>query len=279
MKTILDILNASADYLQKKGISNSRRQAEDLLCDLFDFDRLKLYVEFERPLTEQELTLCRERLIRRSKGEPLAYIHGSTEFFGCKIKVSPAVLIPRQETEILVDKIANHLKNENLQNKVLWDICCGSGCIGIALKKKFPDLKVTLSDISVDALKIAKENAKINQVEVDLVQGNLLEPFQGNKAHFIVCNPPYISEEEYNKLEREVKEFEPTLALLGGKSGHEFYEYFAKNLSSFLHPEAKVWFEIGYDQGEIVKKLFHSKKVLLEKDFAGVDRFLWTEWT
>ena len=157
MRTLLEILTLTTEYLQQQGIQNPRRQAEDLISDVLDMPRLKLYLEFDRPLSESELELCRQRLARRAKGEPLQYIKGEVEFYGCRIGLSRDVLIPRQETEILVDIIAKQLEKENLEGKSLWDVCCGSGCIGIALKKKFPQLKVILSDISQEALIMAKK--------------------------------------------------------------------------------------------------------------------------
>ncbi len=143
--------------------------------------RLQLYMDFERPLNQPELDLCRARLVRRGKGEPLQYIRGEIEFLDCLIKLTPAVLIPRQETEILVDKIIGRLKRQELSGKILWDVCCGSGCIGIALKKKFPTLQVVLSDLSSEALQVARENAQANGVDVSFMQGDLLNPFAGKK--------------------------------------------------------------------------------------------------
>lgn len=132
MRTLLDILTLSTNYLQQHGIQNPRRQAEELMSDVLGISRLNLYLEFERPLSESELEVCRERLSRRAKGEPLQYIKGEMDFYGCRIFLNRDVLIPRQETEILVDLIAKQLEKEELQNKCLWDVCCGSGCIGIA---------------------------------------------------------------------------------------------------------------------------------------------------
>lgn len=278
MKSLQEVLTLSSQYLEERGIHHPRRQAELLLCDALGLSRMQLYLEFERPLTEPELTLCRERLIRRAKGEPIQYIHGAVEFYGTKLKVNPAVLIPRQETEILVDKIVQALRNLPVQDRILWDLCCGSGCLGIALKKYFPGLQVTLSDISIDALNLAQLNAANNQVEVECLQGDLLKPFKDRKAHFVVCNPPYLSKDEYQQLDREVKEYEPSKALVAGLKGTEYYESLAVELPRYLHPGARVWLEIGYLQGESVRALFASDQrwteIKLEKDWAGHDRFI-----
>lgn len=256
-----------------------KREAEDLLCDLFSFSRGELYSSLLQPVSREKEERAGNWLKRRLAGEPLPYISGKIHFYGCDLMITPAVLIPRPETEILVDKVVNILKESDLKGKYLWDVCCGSGCIGIALKKRFPDLTVYLSDCSSDALKVAAENAHLNKVEVELLLGDLFTPFQGLKAHFVVCNPPYVSEDEYAELDREVKDFEPFLALVPGKSGLEIYERIARELPPFLHSPAKVWLEIGSSQGELIKKIFkppvwNNQKV--ENDWAGHSRFFVT---
>ena len=280
MKQLLEVLSLSVAYLQKKGIVNPRRQAEDLLCDVFGMDRLKLYLEFERPLTEDEVSICRDRLLRRAQGEPLQYIHGQVEFYGCSLIVNPSVLIPRQETEILVDLIVKVLEKQELKGKCLWDICCGSGCIGIALKKRFPELQVTLSDISSKALHVARQNAEKNNTEIRFLEGDLLAPFFEEKTHYLVCNPPYISDAEYAATDKEVRLYEPKGALASGVTGIEFYERLAKELPRHLYPHSLAWFEIGFSQGEQVSRLFKDvfwKSKRAEKDWAGNDRFFFLE--
>lgn len=281
MHTVLEILKLSTEYLRQKNIANPRRQAEELLGEALGFGRMGLYLEYNRPLTEKELSKCRDWLKRRSQGEPLSYIIGSLNFFGCPIKVNSHVLIPRQETEILVDNIAKELSNVSLEGKILWDVCCGSGCMGIALKKKFPALRVILSDISEKALAIAQENAKDNGVEVECLWGDLFAPFNrselGNqKTHFIVCNPPYISESDYETLEIEVKRFEPKLALVAGSSGLEYYVRLGNELPSVLTSQGKAWLEIGDGQGAKIKEIFKSPcwtHACCQHDWSGRERF------
>jgi release factor glutamine methyltransferase len=282
MKTLLEIVNLSTQYLQDKGIANARRQAQDLICDALGIDRITLYMEHDRPLSEAELTLLRQRLTRRAQGEPNPYIHGEVYFGDCVFQVKrDTVLIPRQETEILWEKIVNTLEKEtDLQNKVLWDVCCGSGCLGIALKKHFPALTVVLADICPKALAIASHNAILNGVEIECVEGDLLAPLAGRRADFFVCNPPYISEGEYEKLDREVKDFEPQKALVGGVTGLEFYQRLASDLARHLTPSAKAWFELGTGQGQAVSALFASapwKARNVEVDWSGHDRFFFLE--
>jgi release factor glutamine methyltransferase len=276
MRTILEVLKLTTDYLQQKQIESPRRQAEELLSEALGIGRMELYLDYSRPLTNQELDKCREWLKRRGQGEPLQYISGELDFFHCRIKVTPDVLIPRQETEILVDRVVQKLAGESLEGKVLWDICCGSGCIGIALKKRFPALRVVLSDICEKALSVAKANASANEVVVEYVKGDLLAPFHLQKAHYIVCNPPYISEKEYDGLDQEVRGHEPKKALVSGDSGLECYDKLSRELSEYLMPKGKVWFEIGDGQGEAIRNLFQApcwQECTYEKDWSGRERF------
>ena len=210
MKTIAEVIKLSASYLEERKIDPPRRIAEELLSHVLQLKRIDLYLQFDRPVVEVELTRLREWVKRAGKGEPLEYVTGEVEFFGCTIKIDQRVLIPRPETEILVEMISKRVKNG-----VLWDLCTGSGCIGIALKRALPELSVTLSDLSPDALALAAENAK--GLEIEILQGDLLEPFRGRKADFVVCNPPYISQREFFTLDPAVRDFEPIMALVAGE--------------------------------------------------------------
>ena len=137
MRTIREVLSEITQTFSLRHMPNPRRQAEDLLCDLLHFNRLQLYTQFDLPLEQKEWQTCQSWVERRLQGEPLAYICGKVNFYDCFLDITPAVLIPRQETELLVDKIAQYLKQQEIKGKVLWDICCGSGCMGIALKENF----------------------------------------------------------------------------------------------------------------------------------------------
>lgn len=271
MRELLEILKLSAEHLEKNGVDHARRQAEELIADALEITRMQLYLEHDRPLQDKELELIRERLARRAKGEPNPYIRGVVEFQGCTLKVTPDVLIPRQETGILVDLVFRELNQQELEGKVLLDLCCGSGCIGIALKKRFPQLSVVLSDLCPKALAIAKENAAHENVQVEFLQGDLLEPFKGRKAHYVVCNPPYVAEGEFQGLEREVRCFEPRQALVAGPTGVEYYERLAQALPACLNRGARIWLEIGHMQGPALKRLFPQGRVF--QDWSGSDRF------
>lgn len=267
MKTIAQILELSAQFL--KG-DKPKRLAEELLAHVLSLKRMDLYLQHDRPVIEKELEIMRALLKRCAAGEPPEYAMGVVEFLGCKIQVDRRVLIPRPETEILADQISKVAKEG-----VLWDICTGSGCIGISLKKKNPALQVTLADISPDALAVAKVNAE--GLDVEIVQGDLLALFQGKKADFVVCNPPYITEAEFLTLDPSVKDFEPRLALVGGL---DFYQRLSRELPAFLNPGARVFLEIGAGQGEAVKEIFSSPiwaRQELKQDWAGKSRFFFLE--
>lgn len=273
MITLLEIIQRSEQYLAAKGIARPRREAEEVIADALAVKRLDLYLQFDRPLSERELPSLRHAIQRRALHEPSAYIAGKVEFAGIAIQVNPSVLIPRAETEILVEKINHFLSHKNLKNKTLWDLCCGSGCIGLSIKNRFPDLQVILSDLSSDALKVAASNDCWNVI---FKQGDLFEPFSGLECDFFVCNPPYISLADYLLLDREVKDWEPKLALIGGQTGLEFYARIAKELKNHLRPEGFGWLELGMGQGKEVKKIFESEgwqNCHVETDWSGHDRF------
>jgi release factor glutamine methyltransferase len=280
MKSLGEVLALSVKYLKEKMNAKPRYVAENILAHVLKIDRMQLYVKFDCPLEESELERIREFLKRAATNEPLEYILGSVDFYGCCLRITPDVLIPRQETEILVDKAVQIIEKEDRQKKVAWDVCTGSGCIGLALKKKFPELQVSLSDLSEKALSLAKNNAEAHQLDVTCLQGDLLEPFKGKRSDFIFCNPPYISKNEYESLHPSVRDFEPNIALVGGITGAEFYEKLAHELPGVLNPRGRVFLEIGSTQGEKVCQIFSSacwvKKELI-KDWAGHNRFFFLE--
>jgi release factor glutamine methyltransferase len=279
MKTIGEVLKLSAKYLQEHQVALAAREAEDLLSALLKISRLDLYLQFDRPLEEKELALYRTYIKRKAQQEPLEYITEETSFFGCALRLSPHVLIPRPETEILLEKALAQIQDP--EGKKAWDLCCGSGCLGIALKKKLPELAVSLSDLSEEALQVARENGARNGVQVDFFQGDLLHPFKGKKVDYVFCNPPYISEKEFSSLDPSVCLFEPKRALVAGPSGLEFYERLSQELPQYLNKGGMVFLEIGFSQGSAVEALFKAacwKAKRLEKDWAGHDRFFFLEF-
>lgn len=275
MISVKEVLKKSELFLKEKGVPSARRSAEDVLSLCLNLPRIDLYVSYDRPLQEEELQKVRSFLKRRALREPIQHIEGSVDFFHCKFKVNSSALIPRNETEQLVDKVAKYLENEDLSQKKLLDLCTGSGCIAISLKKKFPDLNVVGADLSKKALQLAIENARLNQVEVQWVESDLFNALEEH-YDYIVCNPPYISKQEMETLEPEVVQYEPEMALTSGKTGFEIYERVAEELNDKLKSGGKVWFEMGYNQKEGVKNLFSKKgfqQINFEKDYAAHNRF------
>ncbi|MCH9609012.1 MAG: Release factor glutamine methyltransferase [Chlamydiales bacterium] len=268
MKSLLQIIGHSSTFLEKKGVPNARRMAEEVLSDVLDVKRLDLYLHFDRPLNEKELARCRAAILLRGERKPAPYIKGEIEFAGVRLKITPDVLIPRPETELLVEKIAK----EPLEGR-LFEPCTGSGAIAIALKKRFPHLEVFASDLSSKALEVARANAKAADVKITFLEGDLLAPFEG-VCDYLVCNPPYLSNSEYEKVDPEVK-WEPKMALVGGESGFEFYQRL--KLEGVV--KHKAWFELGMGQGEGVKEIFQSQgfQCHVESDWAGHDRFFFLE--
>ncbi len=277
MKTLGEILKSSTEYLSKKEVGRPRRSSEEILSYALEISRMDLYLQFDRPIQEKELDVCRELLKKRGEGIPIEYLTRKLEFYKCKLEITPDVLIPRPETELLIDFALKEMEG----NKVAWDLCCGSGCIGLALKKALPSLSVTLSDLSKGAVDLAKKNAKHNDLAVEVLEGDLFAPFAGKKVDYLFCNPPYISSEEYEALDIEVKDFEPKMALLSGEKGTEFYERIAEEVLPFLNPEAKLFFEIGHLQGEKLQAIFNqsywNNKTCI-KDWAGLDRYFFLQY-
>lgn len=281
MKVLGDVLKIATQFLQQKKIERPRRLVEDLLAFVLKRSRLDLYLQYDLPLEKEELEHFRALLKRLSLREPIEYILGEVGFYNCTFLVNRSVLIPRLETELLLDHICKHIEAKQLDPKNAWDVCTGSGCLGIGLKKKFPHIDVTLSDVCPAALDLALVNAKQNQVKVEVLLGNLLEPFQGKKADVIICNPPYVSLSEYEELDFSVKGFEPKHALVAEEDGLFFYRTLSRQLPFFLQRGGKVYLEIGATQGSKVKDFFtnsHWTKISIEKDLAGHDRFFFLEF-
>lgn len=276
MKLLGEVLQLSTRFLHERKIERPRRLVEELLAHLLKCKRIHLYMQFDRPFEEGELAILREWLKRAAQNEPIEYITGVVDFFGCSFKVDSRALIPRPETELLVEHITKKITTQ----KTLWDVCTGSGCIGVALKKKFPMLNVALSDISLDALSLAKENAAQNEVQVEFYEGDLLAPLKGKYTDLLVCNPPYVTSNEYLNLDPSVRIFEPKLALVGGVRGLDFYSRLAEGIPACLNPGGLVFLEIGFAQGKAVQEIFRSPiwaSSQLIQDFSGKDRFFFLE--
>lgn len=270
--TVLNILAWTKNYLAGKGVENARLESEWLLSAALGLDRVGLYVNFDKPLTETELAVYRGMIARRARREPLQYILGSQEFMELDFEVSPAALIPRCDTETL---LAEAVKRSKDAIKIL-DIGVGSGCIAVALAVKLPASQVCGVEQSADALTLAKRNAAKHGVNVTLVQGSLFEPFNGVRFDMIVSNPPYIPTGEFDSLQPEVRDFEPREALDGGADGLDFYRSIIPDATDHLNPGGWLLFEVGIGQAKRVLELFTQtgrfEELFTAKDPARIER-------
>jgi release factor glutamine methyltransferase len=269
--TTLKVLNWTKGYLAEKGVENARLEAEWLLCAALGLDRVGLYLNYDKPLNDGELAAYRAMVARRAKREPLQYILGTQEFNGLEFVVTPDVLIPRHDTEVLV---AEALKRVTEVGAIL-DIGLGSGCIAVALAKALPNAAVCGVEPSAAALAVARENAARNSVRIEALEGSLFVPVAGRRFDLIVSNPPYIPTADLADLEPEVREFEPRGALDGGDDGLAFYRLLAAEAGGFLVPGGWLLVEVGIDQAAPVQELLAAhgfSDIFAATDPAGIER-------
>lgn len=269
--TIKGVLEWTRSYLADKGVENARLESEWLLSYSLGTDRVGLYVQYDKPLTEGELAAFRRLVVRRARREPLQYILGTQEFCGLDFQVEPGVLIPRHDTEVLV---AEALRVAPGAKKVL-DIGTGSGCICIVLARSLPEAEVIGVDPSGAALELSRQNAERLAPRVRLVAGSLFEPFSGERFDLIVSNPPYIPSGDLATLQPEVRDFEPATALDGGADGLDFYRSLAASAPEHLEAGGWLVVEIGIGQSEQVSALFAAAglaEIFVTKDTGGIDR-------
>jgi len=278
MLTILEAVKLSANYLQEKGIESPRLNAELLLAHLLDCKRLDLYLLYDRPLKENEVVLYRELLKKRGSFVPLQYLVGKVEFYGLEFNVDSSVLIPRPETELLVETVIEENKNPNLR---ILDVGTGSGIIAVAFAKIFEQPELFALDVSDAALENAKKNAIKNNVADRIIflqldtRKNL--PFEDESFDIIVSNPPYISKDEFPKLQTELRVFEPAIALTDYSDGLSFYRTISVKAAGLLKSKGKVYFEVGKDQSIMVKKIMEGNgfiNIKIKKDFQEIDRVI-----
>jgi release factor glutamine methyltransferase len=279
MITVLEAIRLSTDYLEKKGVESSRTNAEILLAEILKCKRLELYLSFDKPLSDTELNLYREFIKKRGTRVPLQYIIGNVDFYGINLTVNEHVLIPRPETELLIEKIINDVKNSN-QLKIL-DIGSGSGNIAITLSHHIKNCEVTGIDISEKALQVAKANAEKNPTKskIDFKLFDILNDDLKLLGLFdvVVSNPPYVSASDYQSLEPELKNNEPKESLTDNADGLSFYRHITSISRNILNKGGKLYFEIGKDQSFHVKEFMLTEKfknVLIVKDYAGFDRII-----
>ena len=258
--TVIDLLKETQAYFAKCGITTSRLDAELLLAHCLQMDRIKLYLDFEYQLTTEELARFRELVRRRGKREPVAYITGYKEFWSLRLAVTPGVLIPRPDTEVLVDEAVKMMKLRTTGGACrILDIGTGSGAIALALARELPDVVIFGLDISPEALGVAQANARSCDFEsrIEFICGDSLNAVpEGERFDAIVSNPPYIPSADIETLESEIKYFEPRLALDGGPDGLDFYRRWIPQMHLYLNVNGFVALEIGASQGKAVSELF-----------------------
>ena len=240
------------------------------ICNLKD--KTGLFLAKDRKLSSKEIEEIHSILKRRVRGEPLQYILGVCYFWGLPFFVDKNVLIPRPETELIIEKVINNQENV----KTILDIGTGSGCISIALKKELCHVQIDAVDISSTAIEIAERNAKMNNVKVNFIQSDIFSNVT-QKYDLILSNPPYVGKEEYEILAKEIQNYEPRQALLAEKDGLEYYEKILKEAHKYLNEKGKIIFEIGADQAIRIKELAlknNYHEVCTEKDLNEFDRIM-----
>jgi release factor glutamine methyltransferase len=301
--TVLEAIQKSTEFLAKKGVESARLQTELLLAHLLKLPRMKLYLNFERPLTPAETDALRDLVKRRGQQEPLQHLVGSTSFCGFEIAVNRHALVPRPETELLAElgwEFLARLAAESERRPpprpevgepqkhagpeagapIALDFGTGTGCIAIALAAKCPSAKIVATDISPDALALAGENAARNKVadRIQFVQGDGFAALSA-EMHFdlIVSNPPYIASAEIATLQPEVRDFDPRAALDGGADGLDFYRKLAGEAKPFLKPGGKIMLEFGDGQADAIRNIFETEKWIVEavrEDYSHRQRIL-----
>jgi len=270
--TIRELLDRLITQFKNNDITSPKQNAETIISHILKMKRLDIYLHLENEISETQLYSILVIAERRKKREPLQYILGETEFYGYKIKVNNRVLIPRPETELLVEKI---IKEESNVNSIL-EIGTGSGAIVIALKKHFQNSIVLASDVSKDALNLAAENAEINCVQLEFVKSDIFENIAG-RFDLIISNPPYISPDEYEQLPKEIKDHEPKSALQAENNGLYFYEKILQKAKEHLTKSGKIYFEIGYDQAEKIAEIAKEtgfSNIQIFNDLNGFNRIM-----
>jgi len=272
--TVRDVLAFSESYLAGKGLPNSRRESQWLMAELLGYNRLDLYLNLDKPMKPGERDVMRQALKRRASGEPLAYILGVQPFRGLAVRVDPAVLIPRPETELLPDILWRHCPPGELR---LADIGTGSGCLALALAVEAPKAQVTATDLSPAALALARVNLDHHGVgsRADLREGDLCQALSpGERFDAIVSNPPYVALDDC--LEASVRDYEPHLALYAGSKGMDCILRLLEQVPDHLAPGGWFIFEFGLPQEAMVREgLAASALQMVEivKDLAGLPRF------
>ncbi|MCU7495597.1 MAG: peptide chain release factor N(5)-glutamine methyltransferase [Ignavibacteria bacterium] len=280
--TVLEAIRLTTEFFEKKGIESPRINAELLLAHILKCKRLDLYLSFDKPLQENEILEYREYLKRRAQNEPLQYITGEVEFYGMPFKVNPSALIPRPETEILIEVVINSFDKQLVLS--FLDIGTGTGNIPITLARHFLNSEFLTVDINEGALLLAEENAILNKIEgrIRFVKGDILSDEFRLEHGFdvIVSNPPYVSLDEYKSLQPEITKFEPMEALTDNADGLTFYRTISRRSSEILKKGGRLFFEVGQGQSDAVAQVMKDcglKNIGVKKDYLNIERVIFGE--
>ena len=264
---IVDLIQWSESYFREKSHQNPRLEIEWMLCSLLNCERLDLYMRFDEPLSGSQLSTLRGWVKRRSKNEPLQYIAGSCEFYGREFFVDKRVLIPRPETERLIDEAIKSIKHVRSPN--IFDIGTGSGCIAITLAKEIENSNVIGIDKSIMSLQVSKKNsAELNVENVTFFEMDILNQYPKEKFDLVISNPPYVPKKEFSGLMKDVKDFEPEIALTDFDDGLTFYKRISKIIPHILKDDSSCILELGLGN--------HPEKVLLifkESGYSNIEIF------
>ncbi|AZO93934.1 peptide chain release factor N(5)-glutamine methyltransferase [Halocella sp. SP3-1] len=277
---IKEILTATIDFFKKHKIPDPRLDAEVLLGHLLDIERIQLYVKYDLPLEPQEVAAYRELVRKRAERVPVAYLTGEKEFMSLPLVVNENVLIPRPETELLVEYVIDYCQDKEIDGPNIVDVGTGSGAIAVSLAHYLPAARVLGIDLSAEALAVARLNIdKLGYTgRVKVIKGNLLKPLlkmEKDNVDIIVSNPPYIPRNELGNLSPEVRQ-EPWMALDGGKDGLDYYRQLIKQAKAVLVRGGIIVLEIAYNQGKSVVALFDDnwEDIKVKKDYAGSERLI-----
>lgn len=276
MRTLGEVLRLSTAHLERHGSPTARLDAELLIGHALHLGRVELYTGFERPLGGDELAACRELIARRATREPVAYILGRWGFRGLDVDVDSRVLVPRPETEVLVDRCL--LVLDGAPSPAVLDVGTGSGAIALSLASELPEAAVCGCDLSEDALEVARANGARLGLDVEWVLSDLLDGLGGRRFHLVVSNPPYVAAAEIEGLEPEVRDWEPRGATVAGETGLEVVERLVSVAPDSLEPGGALVLEVGAGQAGAASALMEAAGlggVGRDRDHAGIERIVW----
>lgn len=275
-----DVFEKSVQFFKEKKIDTARLDAELLLSHALKFDRLQIYLKYEQPLSDAEVSACREMVRRRSQGEPVAYILGERGFYGEMFKVGAGVLIPRPETESIVEEALEFLKQANIEQPRILDLGAGTGCIGFSILKNHPAASLVSVEKSPEAFKYLQQNQELlglSERSKLVLSDALTADLAGQKFDIIVANPPYIAQDD-PQTETNVRKFEPESALFATDAGFSALEQWSRHYKPLLNQGGLMLFEMGYTQGSRMKSHFEGlggfAEVKVLKDLSGLDRIV-----